>query len=229
MNHLIILPGWMQNATHWEAVHTQLSLHKVPHTIIDLPGFGSQPYDANLSDLNSISAWFKEKIDSLNIEAPVVLVGHSYGGRVAVSVAASLKGPISRIVLIGSPNLYMPTWSTRVLRVLSALVSPIKRFIPEFVRMKFRSDDYQAVKGTKMQLLFSSIIAHDQSEELSALSVPVQLLWGRNDMQAPIEIAMKMRMLIPACELEIIEGAGHDLHLERPQLLASKLASYANT
>lgn len=227
MNHLIILPGWQQHAQHWEMVSRLLEDANVPHTIIDLPGFGTEPYDQTVTDLQAAALWVQRKIDSFHIEQPIVLVGHSFGGRVAVALAHERTGSFTKMILIGSPNLYMPTLRTRILSIASKAIQPFKRYIPEHLRSRFRSDDYSAIRNTSMQKLFSSTITSDQSEKLTKLTVPTQLLWGRNDTQAPLKIALKMQALIPNSTLEIIEEAGHDLHIEKPHLLASKLAAYA--
>jgi pimeloyl-ACP methyl ester carboxylesterase len=52
------------------------------------------------------------------------------------------------------------------------------------------------------------------------------LLWGEKDDQAPLRVAKEMAKLIPRNELKIIDGAGHNTFLEKPDLFFGYVSSF---
>ena len=58
---------------------------------------------------------------------------------------------------------------------------------------------------------------YDLTSRLSAIKVPVQLIWGANDPLFPVAHALRAHGLIPDCRLAVIEGAGHTPQAERPE------------
>lgn len=225
--HIVILPGWQQNSEHWRTISEQLTLAAIKHTLIDLPGFGKEPYQKQLLTIQDMATWLEERLTDISTNDTLVLVGHSYGGRIATVVASHKSNNIKGLVLIGSPNLYHPDFKTRLMKICNLLLLPFKKFIPERIKILLRSSDYKAVRGTELQNLFAEIIDEDQTQLLTKITIPTKLLWGDTDTQVPLSVARAMSELLPNASLEIIDGVGHDIHLEKPQLLAAKIITYA--
>ena len=56
---------------------------------------------------------------------------------------------------------------------------------------------------------------YDRAVDLDTISVPVQLIYGAEDRLTPPSIGREMQQQIPGAGLEIIEGAGHLVNIER--------------
>ncbi|MFT5037292.1 MAG: pimeloyl-ACP methyl ester carboxylesterase [Candidatus Azotimanducaceae bacterium] len=227
--HILILPGWRQYSEHWKIVSSILASQNVTHDVLDLPGFGNEPAQDTLTNASEVAKWVTQYITTHVPNTDIVLVGHSYGGRVAAHIAASKLDYIKGLVLIGSPNIYRPSIKVQCLKLLTKVLHPVIALAPENFRSTFRSSDYTNVKGTPLETLYSNIIVEDQTRMLQTLSLPTHLIWGENDTQAPLSSAKEMCQLIPNASLEIITATGHDVHIEKPHLLTAKILSYVKT
>lgn len=224
---LVIIPGWMHAAKEWAVVSDILTRSNIEHTVLDIPGFGANPPDPDLSTMKDLVTWCESKVMTIQSQSqsPLILVGHSCGGRVGLQLAAN-ELHMHKLVLIGSPNLYRPSTRVQLTRLLVAILRPFQSLIPASIRLKLRSDDYTAAKGTPMHNLYLSVVTEDQTELLHTISTHVQLLWGEHDTAAPVRIAREMHEKLSSSRLTIIPKLGHNLHHENPQLLAGKLKEY---
>jgi pimeloyl-ACP methyl ester carboxylesterase len=119
---------------------------------------------------------------------PVVLVGHSFGGRIAVRLAASRPELVSAIVLTGAPLVRLtppskPALSFRLAKALNRLgVIPNK--VLESRRAKLGSADYNAAQGIMRDILVKTV-NENYDADLARITVPTWLVWGENDTAAP--------------------------------------------
>ena len=116
--------------------------------------------------------------ESLGIKRFFV-VGHSFGGRVAVVLAAEYPEKIKGIVLISSAGLKRKS----IIRYIKVLCYKTcrslcrKRILPQNVLEKFGSRDFKAI-SQEMKGTFLKVINEDLSPCAKRISVPALLLWG---------------------------------------------------
>jgi pimeloyl-ACP methyl ester carboxylesterase len=188
---------------------------------VDLPGFGaSPPPEHGIS-----AAGYAELIAPLLDEfaTPPVVVGHSFGGRVAVCLASALPEKVGKLVLTGSPLVRLaparkPSLGYRVLRSLNRLhVLSDERM--EEIRRSRGSPDYRAATGVMREVLVR-VIGESYEPELRRLRSRVYLLWGGQDREVPVAVAEAALRAIREgggnAELEVLPGVGHLLPLEAP-------------
>ena len=80
---LLFLHGWRSNKEVWDGVASQMSKVKCQMFAIDLPGFGGSqvpPKPMTVGDYANVVAEFIKKLELKN----VIMVGHSFGGRVGI-------------------------------------------------------------------------------------------------------------------------------------------------
>jgi len=202
----IILHGWGHNAQLWQGL-----ADKLPDTVaIDLPGFGDELLVKDDWGIPQYADWVQEKIKKNN---HAILIGHSFGGRVAAEIASKQSKNLKALVLAGAPCLYRPTKKTK-LKI--KLYKSLKTFLPENTHKIFYSEDLKF--AGELKKIFRKVVVYDQTRKLKKINVPTLLIWGENDDQAPLRIAEEMSYLIPNSELKIIEKAGHNAFLEKPNL-----------
>ena len=184
-----------------------------PGIAVDLPGFGKSK-----SLENSLSPF--EYATYLNdIMPPEIktLVGHSFGGRVAVHLSFMRK--IDNLVLIGVPLLR----STRTKSLVNKLTifKTLNKFglvsssTVESVKNKTGSLDYRNSEGVMRETLVKAV--NDNLEDkLSDIKSNVRLVWGENDIDVPVSIAEKSQKLISNSELTIIPNQGHNMLRSNP-------------
>lgn len=205
----------------------QSALSTYPHLLVDLPGFGVSPSPAEAWGAADYASCIAAVLDEHEPAEPVVILGHSFGGRVAVCLAASRPDLVRGMVLCGVPLLRLskaaePTVSYRLGRKAhqAGLLSN-RRF--EAMRRARASDDYNAASGVMRKVLVR-VVHESYDAQLQAVACPVALLWGSADQAVPASMIEKARGLLTALvATEIVGGAGHDVHLQAPGRLRAMI------
>jgi pimeloyl-ACP methyl ester carboxylesterase len=154
--------------------------------------------------------------------SPIVVVGHSFGGRVAVHLAPAWPDRIAGVVLAGVPLLRVttpprPSLSFRLAKTLNriGLLSDEKM---EERRRQAGSADYRASTGV-MRDVFVRLVHETYEEQLKQIAAPVELVWGDDDTAAPLVIAERAAALLAHPSTTILPGAGHLTPLTAPDEL----------
>jgi pimeloyl-ACP methyl ester carboxylesterase len=211
---------------------------------LDLPGHGTSPEPPEAWSGHDYATAIGGVIDELMADVAkkvaesddgdpgpvgrVILVGHSFGGRVSVCLAADRPELVSGLVLAGVPLLHRQTVSARpalgfrVARKLHAWhVLPDARM--EKLRQRYGSADYAAAQGVMRQVLVTSV-RESYEDELARIQCPVALVWGGNDTAAPVDVARRAQAMITTpCTIDVVDGVGHDVHTDRPDLLHQRV------
>jgi pimeloyl-ACP methyl ester carboxylesterase len=152
----------------------------------------------------------------------VVVVGHSFGGSVALHLAAGRPDRVKALVLTGVPRLLpddrpTPKFRFRLSRALrrAGLVSEDRM---EAARRRYGSADYRNAEGVMRQVLVRTL-AEDYEDQLAAIHCPVTLVWGDDDTAAPLAMARAAADRLPGATLTVCAGAGHLTPLTIPQVL----------
>jgi pimeloyl-ACP methyl ester carboxylesterase len=190
----------------------------------DLPGFGATAAPDAPWSVHDYAAWCVALLDRLGIETCDV-IGHSNGGRIGIVLAATYPGRVRRMVLTGSAGIRpRRTWrsvvrvrSYKVLRSVersAAVPAALRRAAGRNADQR-GSADYRAVSGV-MRGTLVRLVNEDLRGLLPRLHLPVLLIWGDQDSEAPLDDGRLMERLIPDAGLVVFEGAGHFAYLEQP-------------
>ncbi len=217
---VLALHGWRRDHADFDAVLGPPGLDAVA---LDLPGFGSAPAPEAVWGTPDYARAVAAMLDEM---APrVVVLGHSFGGRVAVHLAAIRPDRIAGLVLSGVP-LHRPPGSRlkaplrfRIARGLAAHGLVGKERI-ESLRQRYGSDDYRAASGVMRDILVRTL-AEDYTEALAAVRCPVELVWGNDDTAAPLSVAEQAQHELSDARLVVCQGAGHLTPLTVPGELRS--------
>lgn len=203
---IIILHGWGHNGQLWHSLANKFQ----DAIALDMPGFGDEPLIENDWGIPEYAKWVDENISKYK---QVVLLGHSFGGRVATEIASTNPKYLRGLILSGAPSIYRPSHKTKLkIKVYKAS----KTFLPPVMRRKFYSGDLK-ISG-KLEKIFRKVVTYDQTRQLQKIKVPTLLIWGKNDDQVPVRIAEEIHHLIENSKLKIIEDSGHNTYLEKSDL-----------
>jgi pimeloyl-ACP methyl ester carboxylesterase len=223
-------PGPLVVALHgWGRDHREFRklVHGSPHLLVDLPGFGVSPPPPGCWGAADYAACVAAVLDEHAAARPAVLIGHSFGGRVAVCLAASRPGLVRAMVLCGVPLLRAPgagkvSLGYRLARNAHHIGLVSDRRFSE-IRRAHGSDDYNAASGI-MQRILVQVVGESYEAQLGAVRCPVALLWGADDQAVPPTMAGQASSLLTAgVTSDVVEGAGHDVHLQAPGRLQAML------
>lgn len=219
---VLVLHGWGRDR------HDLLGA-LVGHEVVslDLPGFGASPPPPGPWGASEYAAAAAEVVREL-ATGPVVVLGHSFGGRVAVCLGAAEPELVSGVVLTGVPLLRSGNGGSRPALAYRAVRRARRmRVVPERVLDRYRrrhgSADYNAASGIMREVLVR-VVNEDYSAELEALQCPVAMCWGAQDSAAPVAVAEQAAAMIGhLISFDVIEGVGHDVAREAPDRLAAAL------
>jgi pimeloyl-ACP methyl ester carboxylesterase len=153
----------------------------------------------------------------------VTVVGHSFGGRVAVRLFGLVPDRIERIILTGVPLLDREGRSTRP-AVSYRLARRLRRMgllgeaRLEAMRNKHGSADYRAAQGV-MRGVLVRLLAEQYGDDIAAIRCPVDLVWGQADTEVPVEVAARAQPMFPQARLVTLPGVGHLTPTEAPAQL----------
>lgn len=186
------------------------------HILLDLPGFGASsppPAAWGTEDYADDAATLLRSLPPFN--GPTVWIGHSFGCRVGIQIAARHKGLIQGLCLIAGAGLPRRRGFFENLSLKARIYSfKIAKFFwtllgrdVEELRRKFGSADYRA--AGVLRDIFIKVVREDLSEIAKTISCPTLLIYGEKDSETPPEIGQRLNDLIPGSRLVILEGQDH--------------------
>lgn len=203
--------GWARTGADFYNVADALST-RYSHHLLDLPGHGQSAKpdeDWDTSQYADAAAdWIKA-----HIGRPVIWVGHSFGGRVGLRLAAQHPELVKALVLVASAGLPRQRKGREHVRYVyrKNLYQLLKRLLPasrkDALRQRFSSADY--LNAGDMRGIFLKTIAEDQSKNAATITCPVRLFYGSADSETPPEIGQRLKALIPDAQLTVLDGATH--------------------
>jgi pimeloyl-ACP methyl ester carboxylesterase len=181
--------------------------------LLDLPGFGASPLPPGPWGTEDYADAIAEWLAGLPAR-PRIWVGHSFGCRVGVQLAARHPTPVDALFLIAAAGLppHRSLWA-RTRRAPRRLAFRVMRAMtPEGpardrLRERFGSSDYRTAGAMRPVLV--KAVNEDLSGPARRIRVPVVLVHGDNDTESPPEIAQRFHALIPNSRLHLLRGFDH--------------------
>jgi pimeloyl-ACP methyl ester carboxylesterase len=200
----------------------------------DLPGFGYSEL-IHPFGYERLASWLANFCQEMKLQS-VDLIGHSFGGVVALCFAASFPSLVSRM-LLAAPPVYKgdsyPFYFRRLLlfvraHVLIAYFSKKYPFVHRRVRAPFhrpdlvdesvfsrRTQDYRRARASAGAI--EAVALSDLSSCVENARKPICLVWGENDDVVPLDDARRLAAELDDATVETIPECGHVTIAEQPQ------------
>lgn len=217
---VVVLHGW---GGRIESMAPLLNCLRSDYRVIalDLPGFGESPVPSEVWGTPEYAAFVRDVLGELGIER-AHFVGHSYGAKTALYLAATGGHLVQKLVLQGSSGLRTPpSLSARMKRGVSkgakaaGHLGPPGRALRRALYSRIASTDYR--QAGAMRPILVRVVNEDMKPFLPLIKSPTLLVWGTNDDAAPLVHGRTMAKLIPDAGLVEFEGAGHFAYLDEPE------------
>lgn len=192
--------------------------------VVDLPGFGWSPAPPTAWGTPEYTGHVERLMQEMGMDR-AALVGHSFGGRIAIRMAAGQPGRVSRLVLVASAGVRPRRRAGYYVRVAAAkLVKRVfslpvwgatgQRIISK-VSGRMASRDYRAAGQMRPTLV--KVVNEDLTTLLPAIQAPTLILWGDRDQEVSRSAMETMAARIPGSRLVVFGGAGHFPFLDAPE------------
>ena len=240
---VVLLHGGSGSWTHWLRNIEALVGAGRPVLAADLPGFGDSAPPATGTDADALPAPVETGLQLLLGDTPCDMVAFSFGGMVAVFLAAQWPARVTRLVLVGSPGLGVASRNTVTLTTWRHLPDPAEREAvhrsnlaalmlhrPEAITalaLRLHSDNLLRDRMKGRSLAYTDILART----LPDVYCPVYALYGREDalyrgQQEALEAALQSAPGFRG--LQWIEDAGHWVQFEQAQVFDAVLLAILN-
>jgi len=232
--------GFEKNVLFLHGLGTSSStwIHVLPHLArkhnvfaLDFPGFGFSRITNGkpvftLNELRETVETFVMK----TIRTPLTLVGHSLGGWIAAECAIRHQADVSRLVLLNPAGVYHSgveeTGKLFAIRNLKELYSLLNRLwwkYPWYFK-PFAPAILADLRRRRVSELIETVAKGDfLNDRLQGLSIPVDLIWGKNDAVISTEVVELLKRALPQLRVRFIEKCGHVPQLERPRIVKAFL------
>lgn len=221
---IVLLHGWGSNIKLFANL-IELLTKKYKVVAMDMPGFGESAEPPSAWCVDDYVDFVLDFLKDYDTDK-VMLLGHSFGGRVIIKLNSreNLPFSITKVILVDSAGIMPPksnkkSFRTYYYKVGKAILSTgiVQKIAPDALenfRKKMGSADYAAASPLMRQVLVK-VVNEDLEYLLPNIKCPTLLVWGVNDTATPISDGEKMEKLIPDAGLVKLENAGHYSFLEQ--------------
>ena len=249
---IVFLHGLASAVEYWEK-NIPVFAKQYRVVALDMLGFGASDKPKINYTHETLVKFLKDFLGALQIKK-CVLVGHSLGGGVALAFAEEYPEKVSQLILVSSAGFYRKIpWIYRVVTLPFVgecffkphSIETTEKFIKQFARQKHQITRAFVIKMHSMhqskeyfrimlnimrQFITISGVKRKLLEKVKVnirhLTMPVLIIWGRNDRLLTVRGAYEAKKLLPEAELEIIEHCGHMPQLEHPEKFNQRVLAF---
>ena len=209
--HLVWGHGWGQSANALLPLAETLKPY-ASSSLVDFPGFGRSSAPPASWGTAEYADFVAEWIATL--PARRIWIGHSFGSRVGIQLAARHPKVLSGMVLIAAAGLrrrrsFLENLSFQWRKTAFKTARRFVREGPQLdaLRRRFGSTDYRSAGA--MRPIFNRVVNEGLSEQARAVQCRTLLIYGTADTETPPEMGERYKSLIPNSELALLTGFDH--------------------
>lgn len=218
---ILILHGWGANINTVTPIVNMLKDKFRVHAL-DLPGFGESQEPKEPIDSFQYAEIIKDYMDIMGMKK-VILIGHSFGGKLSIILGSQYPNIVEKIILVNSAGLipkrglkyYIKVYGFKILKYIYKTfffwVKNEKKM--ERFYKKFGSTDYRDSSGVMRNILVK-VVNENLEKLLQEIKAPTLLIWGNKDMATPLYMGEIMENKIKDSGLVVLEGTGHYSYLD---------------
>ena len=211
------LSGWGR----WESYHMTLGLTNLVYAP-QLPGWQDGQVPASITSARDYARVMTQFLDAVGIST-VDLVGHSFGGWIALHMAVECPARISRLVLIDAMGVSVPEVPAANLEAMdeeaflhaafaqSGIVVVRGDFggVVEDVRKGQEFEKQWKNRGIVAKVVRGHYADPELTQKVRTITAGTLIVWGREDGIVPWRHGEVLAAAIPQSKFAVIADAGH--------------------
>jgi pimeloyl-ACP methyl ester carboxylesterase len=200
---------------------------------VDLPGHGSSEGSGE-SDINTYSLWVKKLFDVLQMKN-VIIIGHSLGAAIALTLAADFSSMIKGIAAVGG-GLKMPV-NPAIFELLKKEPETAFELMGKFSlakenRTKLAEPLKKSMVAGNIESLYNDLVACDKmdlTDKVKKINLPSLIMCGEEDKMTPPQLSREISANINGSKTCFIKNAGHMVMMENPEEFNEALIAFAKS
>jgi pimeloyl-ACP methyl ester carboxylesterase len=244
---VVLLHGTPFSSYVWRGVARALARrHRV--YVWDMPGYGeSETFEGQDVSLAAEAGVFAELLRMWELTDPIV-IAHDSGGAIALGAHLVDGMRYRELALVDAVSL--PPWGSGFSALVGDHADVFARLPPAAHEALLREYVGSASSPGLHPATLAALVApwvgdgqaafyrqlaarrHDRSytdamqDRYSRIGIPVTVVWGEDDTWVPVERGRELAARIPGAHLQVIPGAGHLVHEDRPAELTATLLEF---
>jgi pimeloyl-ACP methyl ester carboxylesterase len=227
---VVLLHGMLGDIDNWLSTVQALADHQYRVLVPVLPVYELPIHKTNVQGLVDFVHGF---LRHLGLER-VVLVGNSLGGQVALFYALTYPEAVVALILSGSSGIYeMETGTTTLRRRDRNFIrerAAVTFYDPVHVTDELVDEAYDLVNDRTRALRLIKMARSAQSEtvtdKLAEIEAPTLLVWGRDDLITPPDVAEAFKSRLPNATVIFIDRCGHAPMIEHPEAFNETILAF---
>lgn len=211
-NKLYILHGWSTNVDKWNPFLEELKSRGIEPVLLKIPGL-TAPLESPWT-LDDYVNWLA---NTLPENKHVSLLGHSNGGRIGLAFALKFPERLDQLFIMDSAGIHHNNLPSKLKRNILKTISKIGKKITSsdsarnFLYKVAQESDYKDATPV-MRETMKNLLSVNLAPKLRDITVPVTIIWGKNDLMTPYTDALVFKNELPDSSLFIIDNALHSPH-----------------
>jgi pimeloyl-ACP methyl ester carboxylesterase len=231
---LLLLHAVSLSSTAWFANIAELSAHYRVYAVDGIGDAGKSVAECLMEKRNDYAEWLRDVFDGLNIQKGYLL-GHSYGGWLALNMALAFPDRIKKIVLLApAASIYPMNFLTKLGLRLPFKIRPPARFVLKMISSKGTVFEEKFIHLMEMvtqyclpATMFPTVYTE---EELKQIKMPALLLIGAGEkIYNPKKAIDRAQRLMPDLTAEIIPNVRHTLNMEQPETINARILKFLSS
>ncbi len=220
---LYVIHGWTYTVAPWENTIRYLREQGVIIKMLNVPGLTS-PSD-KVWTIAEYAKWADE-----NIPDGAIALGHSNGGRILLNLLSQKPNKLKKVILLDSAGIYEESKKRDLNRKISKIMAPLKKIklMRKVYHKLLGASDYDRAPEN-MKKTLTNMLDSDINLDISKVTTPAVILWGKADNVTPPRQAEKMHQLLPNSILEFHEKWTHAPYICDPKGLARAILKHVGT
>jgi pimeloyl-ACP methyl ester carboxylesterase len=217
---MLVLHGWGDDSRNWQVFANDFaSDYEV--ILLDLPGFGQTESPKETWGLDEYAAFVGHFLAKAGAR-PVVVVGHSNGGAIAIRGLSNGSLQADKLVLLASAGIRSEYQGRKKLVRLVAksgklLAQPLPGRVKDQLRRKlYTTVGSDMLVAEHLQETFKKVVEDDVRQDAALLTQPTLLVYGQEDVSTPPNFGRLLHESISGSTFEIVGQAGHFVYQDQP-------------
>ena len=252
---IVFVHGWSGSSIDWQKIAEHYSNEGDSCLLYDAAGFGKSQFPSKRAarqadfSINRYNADLLALLDAEKLDK-VRLVGHSWGGVVAMAFAEKHPARIETLVTVGSayynPNAFLHVvfkWISWIMAWIIIFSKPLLKLSFRLRRVAVRRYSFKPLPQDEGEIIMSNVLRSNNRAIVQTLlegynisfqkicpniSVPTIYIGADKDVVAPLQFVKPFVELTPNAKYGVIEESGHFPMLEKPDALIKLFNDFWN-